>query len=363
MVAERYRVSRQAQRRFPEDVREVLTAAGWAPGRDVSAWVRRWLEQVHAADPDVQQKLPLFPAAQAALAEFGGLRFTQMKRVGVAGGGFRVETWPDAGRVVVDLYAEFAADLGVPVFPFAWYEDGPSDVVVDARGRMFLLHPTAEFLIADSVDAAVTALVSTPEFRLVDDHGDLVDTDRGEFREPPYAEPPTSGPVGPTDLLERPPTDLDQDALTGDWEAFSAALGLELATLPENAKLIIYERSPHTEHFAQFVRGDELRAEVTGATVGDKSGLLSFQDQRLLDSVGWQPPEPQDGDDNWWRHLPRSATDEQYARLARAVVTSLRDVNGVRAPGSLLYYCWEMGGRLRTLRLPGVGPGPHPLAG
>jgi hypothetical protein len=171
-VAERYRADRQARQRFPEDVREVLAEAGWRPGRDVSTWVAQWLEKVYADNPAARQRLPLFPAAQAALAEFGGLRFTQLKRTGYAGGGFRVELWPDVGRVVVDLYAEFAADIGVPVFPFAWYEDGPSDAAVDANGRVFLLHPTAEFLVAPSVDEAMVALVRGPDLREVDDHGE-----------------------------------------------------------------------------------------------------------------------------------------------------------------------------------------------
>jgi hypothetical protein len=50
---------------------------------------------------------------------------------------------------------------------------------MDARGRVFLLHPTAEYLIADSIDAAVTAPVRTTELRMVDDHGGLVESDRG----------------------------------------------------------------------------------------------------------------------------------------------------------------------------------------
>lgn len=160
--------------RFPQDVRAILAEAGWWPGRDVSTWVRRWLASVYAENPGAQQRLLLFPAARDALAEFGGLRFTQLKRSGYAGGGFRVETWPAAGRVVVELYVEFGADLGVPVFPLAWYEDGSSDVVVAADGRVFLLHPAAEFLVAEGVDEAITALVRGARLREVDDHGRVI---------------------------------------------------------------------------------------------------------------------------------------------------------------------------------------------
>lgn len=173
-VAERYRVDRRAEQRFTAEVREVLDGAGWQPGRDVTSWVSQWLAKVYAEDPDAERRLPLFPAARAALAEFGGLRFTQLSRVGYAGGGFRVELWPDVGRVLVDLFAEFGDGIGVPVFPFAWYEDGPSDAVVDENGRVFLLHPVGEFLLADSVDEAVTALVRGPELREIDDHGEVI---------------------------------------------------------------------------------------------------------------------------------------------------------------------------------------------
>ncbi|GAA5185140.1 hypothetical protein GCM10023322_28210 [Rugosimonospora acidiphila] len=173
-VAQRYQLERRAEQRFSAEVREVLSAAGWRPGRDVSSRVSQWLSDVYERDPGARRGLTLFPAAQAALAEFGGLRFTQLSRVGYAGGGFRVELWPDEGRVVIDLFTEFGADLGVPVFPLAWYEDGPSDAVVDETGRVFLLHPVGEFLVADTVDEAITALVRGPELREIDDHGNVI---------------------------------------------------------------------------------------------------------------------------------------------------------------------------------------------
>jgi hypothetical protein len=173
-VADMYRHERRARHRFPADVRAVLDEAGWRPGRDVSAWVNRWLREVYDEYAGAREGLTLFPVAQAALAEFGGLRFAQRPRPGDPGSGFRVELWPDVGRVVVDLYTSYAADLGVPVFPFAWYEDGPSDAVVDVHGRVFLLHPIGDFLVADTVDGAITALIRGPELRQVDHHGSVL---------------------------------------------------------------------------------------------------------------------------------------------------------------------------------------------
>lgn len=142
---------------LPEDVRGVLGAAGWFPGRDVSALVDTWLA-------GLPRPLPVHPVARRLLDEFGALCFRQLKRMGVATGGFNVETWPTDGRVRVDLFEEFAADLGVPVFPFAWYEDGDSDLVCAADGRVFLLHEAGEFLVGPTPGEAVVRLVRGEPF-------------------------------------------------------------------------------------------------------------------------------------------------------------------------------------------------------
>lgn len=167
-VAELYQREAEARRRLPEDVRAVLTAAGWRSDRDVSAWVTTWLKETADA------RLPIFPAARRLLDEFGGLRFRQLKPPGVASGGFDVQFWPTDGRVLVELFAEFAADLGMPVFPLAWYEDGPSDLVVAADGRVFLLHEAGEFLVGATPDEAITRLVRGEPPTEVDDSGEPV---------------------------------------------------------------------------------------------------------------------------------------------------------------------------------------------
>jgi hypothetical protein len=169
-VAELYRLEVTARERFPEDVREVLYAAGWRSDRDVSAWVMTWLR----AQPGVEERLPPHSAARRVLAEFGGLKFRQGKRPGEAGGGFEVQLWPTEGRVLVDLFAEFGADLGMPVFPMAWYEDGPSDMTIAADGRVFLLHEAGQFLVGATPDEAIVRLVRGEPFAEVDDHGEVI---------------------------------------------------------------------------------------------------------------------------------------------------------------------------------------------
>jgi hypothetical protein len=171
-VAGLYRLEAAARVRLPEDVRRVLTAAGWRSDRDVRARVSTWLRALYAGTPGLADRLPIHPVARKLLDEFGGLRFRRLTRAGSIWGGFDVEVWPTRGRVMVDLFVEFGADIGVPVFPLAWYEDGDSDIVSAADGRVFLLHEAGEFLIGATPDEAIIQLVRAEPFTLVDDHGE-----------------------------------------------------------------------------------------------------------------------------------------------------------------------------------------------
>jgi hypothetical protein len=170
-VAELYQLEAAARRRLPEEVRRVLTEAGWRSDRNVGAWVSSWLREVYDATPGAEQRLPLFPAARRMLQEFGGLAFRQLKQPGVPTGGFNVRFWPTKGRIMLELFAEFGADLGMPVFPLGYYEDGPSNLVVAADGRVFLLHEAGEFLVGATPDEAMTHLVRGEPFVEVDDTG------------------------------------------------------------------------------------------------------------------------------------------------------------------------------------------------
>ncbi|WP_432835341.1 SUKH-3 domain-containing protein [Dactylosporangium sp. CA-092794] len=174
-VAGLYELEMAARRRFPDEVRRVLTEAGWRSDRNVGAWVASWLRDVYAADPETGQRLPIFPAARVLLEEFGGLAFRQLKKPGVGTSGYDVQFWPLEGRVRTDLFTDFGADLGVPVFPVAWYEDGPSDLAIAADGRVFLLHEAGEFLVGATPDEAIVNLVRGERFPPVDEYGELVE--------------------------------------------------------------------------------------------------------------------------------------------------------------------------------------------
>ncbi len=158
--AKRYAVKRAATSRFPVDVLEVLETAGWWPGSRYLPNVTAEFDRLAARIPDLAQRLPLFPAAAEALAEFKGLRFRQLSP---DWNGPAVQTWPLGHRSKVDSYVAFGAAIGVPVFPFGRYEDGPSDVVIDEAGRLYILHPDGDFFLADNVIDALVALVRGPD--------------------------------------------------------------------------------------------------------------------------------------------------------------------------------------------------------
>jgi hypothetical protein len=166
VIADRYRQQRRARERFPTDVYEDLWAAGWRPGRNVAASVDEWLSRT-----GIDRELPMVGAARAALDEFGGLDIPQRGPGGKAGGGFPSHLYPGRNAPTTAEIREFADILGEPVFPIGDYEDGPSHVVVDAGGRVFLLHPMDDFFLGDTVDAALEWLVRGGDRPVVDAAG------------------------------------------------------------------------------------------------------------------------------------------------------------------------------------------------
>ncbi|GAB1640884.1 SUKH-3 domain-containing protein [Krasilnikovia sp. MM14-A1259] len=154
-VAARYATTRAAGNRFPADVSRVLVDAGWSPGRDVAAAVDAWAQETaEQLDP-----FPFFPAARAALAEFGGLVLPQYDGDGKLGGGFTSHLYPTTAGFFADRAEGFDDDYGFAVFPLGFSEDDGAVIAMDEQGRVFFLHWGDEFLIGADIDAAVVSLV------------------------------------------------------------------------------------------------------------------------------------------------------------------------------------------------------------
>jgi hypothetical protein len=163
VVVAQYTAHRAARDRFPPDVRSVLETAGWWPARDRTAVVTAWL-----ATPQVATALAgidISGPAGAVLAEFGGLRLPQRGVAPPGGaaespdGGFASRFFPIPDRVGADGLRSFTARTGIVAAPVGDHEDGPADLVVDGDGRVFLLHWSDDYLVANSFDEAVVWMV------------------------------------------------------------------------------------------------------------------------------------------------------------------------------------------------------------
>ncbi|GAA0563291.1 hypothetical protein GCM10010172_53300 [Paractinoplanes ferrugineus] len=147
--------------RFPPEVSRVLAGGGWL-GVELPLSAR--LEEAEEVSG-----MAAFPAAMRALAEFGGVR------CGRRGPGrrraIRMLTFdPMPAARQHRALAEFAEVIDTPVFPLA-VEGGDALVVLDERGRVFVLDQAGDWFVGATVDEAVTGLLTGdgPAERLRDD--------------------------------------------------------------------------------------------------------------------------------------------------------------------------------------------------
>ena len=156
VIARRYANERAPDDRFPPEVRKALTRAGWLPGRNVSDAIDDWLaEKAEALAP-----FTLSEPVRAFLTEFGGLILEQYGQRGDYGAGFRSRLYPDpAGGFAVERVAAISEEYGIPLFPVGTNADGPSELAIDAQGRMFLFHWAADFLLGNTPDEGLSKLI------------------------------------------------------------------------------------------------------------------------------------------------------------------------------------------------------------
>jgi hypothetical protein len=141
--------------RFPNDVREALEAAGWSPGRDVLPRTQPWIDAVTATAEYVGDPVPeLFDSARAVLAEFGGLRFRPLNP-------HRNKDFAIApGNNPGDYWLGMPEHIDKPSYPIGlYYDEMPSELVMDVDGGVYVLHWYSKHMVADSVDEAIVKLV------------------------------------------------------------------------------------------------------------------------------------------------------------------------------------------------------------
>lgn len=116
------------------------------------------------------------------------------------------------------------------------------------------------------------------------------------------------------------------------WEHLAEKLTLEMLRMADGDTVILSSG----DRFVQFQQHrDHLNIEAVSNEFLPPDHQLSSTDEQLLQTLGWQPPEPSLGFVNW-RHSEewplRTATAQT---LAQRLISTLRDVLKVDNPHAL----------------------------
>jgi hypothetical protein len=149
--------------RFTERVRQVLVAAGWHEGRDIGRRAEDLLARATAAARSEGYGLEAFPAAIAAVREFGSLTVTRgTTGIEFRGHGFRID--PSEVAAGFAAFADLERIIGAPTFPLGLDLDEYGTLALGAEGRVYLLHHTTGFyVVGETLDNALTAWIEFGE--------------------------------------------------------------------------------------------------------------------------------------------------------------------------------------------------------
>lgn len=158
--------------RFPENVAQVLREAGWSEGRRTDAEAAMAVDIVREAIGRHGERTEPFPAASAALAEFGGIYVIQ------DGPGHDLARRPFAiDPTEVAATAETLADIGkrlqTRLFPIGMEGDHDSVLAVAESGKVYAVDHTGVWLLGDSIDAALITLITGTQPPRLDSAGNV----------------------------------------------------------------------------------------------------------------------------------------------------------------------------------------------
>jgi len=157
--------------RFPAEVAGVLADGGWLPlpGFVAEALAEGMIEETVAVAGRRFRHEP-FPAAARLVADFPGIM------CGRRGPGAQrairlLHLDPTAAAHTADLLGEFAAVIGVRLFPIGVEAQGDAVLAVDERGRVFAFDQGGEWFLGETVDEAIMSLLTGrgPAERVHDD--------------------------------------------------------------------------------------------------------------------------------------------------------------------------------------------------
>lgn len=140
------------------DVEVVLNRAGWYPGRRIAQIVEEWRGKLDA-------EFRIFPAAEAALLEFGALQINQSGE-GAECSREHFVIDPILGLGEGEYFAELGESLGTALYPLGEAFGGHALLAIGEDGRVFAVGGEPE-LVGPDIASAIQALVEGRTTRAV----------------------------------------------------------------------------------------------------------------------------------------------------------------------------------------------------
>ena len=140
------------QYRFEPSVAEVLVKSGWFSGRSVETLVKHWKIELMKSD-----SLQMFPAAEKALLEFGGIKCSQ-RTMGKDLPVKSFEVNPSLAVYEEDRLEEFSSELGIEFYPLGEASGGYYFLAIAEDGKVYWLMENL-FLIGKNFDEALHNMI------------------------------------------------------------------------------------------------------------------------------------------------------------------------------------------------------------
>ncbi|MGL5818543.1 MAG: TY-Chap domain-containing protein [Phycicoccus sp.] len=148
-----------------------------------------------------------------------------------------------------------------------------------------------------------------------------------------------------------------------DWDEFRERLVDTFLTLTDRTFFIVEVTG--TRVYVQFSAGPGyLAAQAVGDQFLPEPARLDAPGQAAMLAAGWTQPTPTSP--NWAIQLDLPALTAEYASLADACLTALRDVHSASSPDALTYQAWREpeflpDGPYTDEQVAALDPGQNPL--
>ncbi|MGL4742816.1 MAG: TY-Chap domain-containing protein [Dermatophilaceae bacterium] len=149
------------------------------------------------------------------------------------------------------------------------------------------------------------------------------------------------------------------------WTGTSSGSGWSTPSSPLTDRTFVIVEVTGTRVYAQFSAGPGyLAAQAVGDQFLPDAARLDAAGRAAMTAAGWTAPTP--ADPNWAIQLTLPALTAEYASVADACLTALRDVHSAPSPDALAYQAWRErellpDGPYTDEQVAALDPGQNPL--